>query len=67
MPSEHSQRVLSVPIRRFIDLLSVEEREKLSTREFRRLFWEQGVPVFRRGLRVGMIAGTIPARVPVAA
>jgi hypothetical protein len=47
MPAEHSQRVLSVPIRRCIDLLSAEEREKLSATEFLRPFREHGVLVGR--------------------
>ncbi len=47
MSTEHSQRVLSVPIRRLIDFLSVGEREKLSTREFLRPFREHGVLVRR--------------------
>jgi len=47
MPTEHSQRVRSVAIRRCIDLLSAEEREKLSATEFLRPFREHGFVVGR--------------------
>ena len=45
MPTEHWQRVPSAAIRRCIDLLSAEEREKLSVTEFVRPFREHGFVV----------------------
>ena len=47
MHTEHSQRVPFVAIRRCIDLLSAEEREKLSATEFLRPFREHGFVVSR--------------------
>ena len=45
MPTEHSQRVPSVAIRRCVDLLSAEERDKLSVTEFLRPLREHGFVV----------------------
>ncbi len=45
MPREDRQRVLSVAIKKCIDLLTAEEREKLNATEFLRLFREHGFDV----------------------
>jgi hypothetical protein len=45
MPIENSQRVPSVAIRRCIDLLSADERDKLSATEFLRPFRDHGFVV----------------------
>ena len=45
MPTEDCQRVLSVVIKKCIDLLTAEEREKLTATEFLRPFREHGFEV----------------------
>ena len=45
MPTEDCQRVPSVVIKRCIDLLTAEEREKLTATEFLRPFREHGFEV----------------------